>query len=287
MKSRRLLDALVGSSGSVILVTASALLRWEAVTPDFPAGIAVGISLGIAVVIALVAGTVDDLPERVGSPGFVVSLLAICLLCFVYLLVVPEPGSTQALVAATGALAVVPGMASLSVANRITNRQLREASTELTVVTVNGGTDGRRWLENGETLVSVTILTVVIVTTALIGPLGLIRRPAPALGLIVGLSLPELFRYLHEDGSEITVTDIGLRVDQWSARPFTRWDDLDGYRVTDDTIELVFSDWYRPTQRFDREEISDEDAFVMGLSEFLLRIDEAGEKIDETGGRNR
>jgi len=64
MMERRLLDMLVGVYVSLLFVTASALVRWEAIAPEFSVWRAVVIGLAIAAVVAVVAGTVQDLEEK-------------------------------------------------------------------------------------------------------------------------------------------------------------------------------------------------------------------------------
>lgn len=54
------------------------------------------------------------------------------------------------------------------------------------------------------------------------------------------------------------------------------WENLEGYRLTGDTLALVHSGWYLPDQQFDREGISDEEALLDGFCEFLPRLDEHG-----------
>ena len=75
-----------------------------------------------------------------------------------------------------------------------------------------------------------------------------------------------------DDGTELAVTDAGLRVD----RTITAWDDFQGYRVTDDSVQFVRPQWYLPARSFEREKISDEDALLDELAEFLPRLDEQG-----------
>jgi len=287
MDSRRLLDALVGVYVSLLFVTASALVRWEAIAPEFSVGRAVVIGLAIAAVLALVAGTVQNLAEKVTS-AVVLLIWGLPVVYFPYLILIPEPGSTQALVAGAGALAVVPGIGVTSIGTRLKIRRLREASTEIVTITVgeydrNGS---RHWLEVGETVLSVSLLLLLIGLMTLIGPLGIFERPAFGFSLAVGLSLHTLFRHrADDDGSKITVTNMGVTVDQYVdgslSRSFIRWEDLNGYRLTDDTVELVRPRRFLSTVAFDRGEISDETALVDGIRTYLPRLDEAGKRINE------
>ena len=286
MDSRRLLDALVGVYMSLVVVTASALLQWNVVAPTYSVGKAVVIGLAIAAVVAFVARTVQDLAEKVTSA--VVPLIWGLPMAYVpYLILVPEPGSMQALVAGAGALAAVPGIGITSLGNHLKNRRLREASTEIVAVTVGEyeETAIRRWLQFGKTVVSFVMLALLIGMMAWVGILNMFERPAFSFSLTVGLTLPTLFDYFaDDDSSKITVTDMGVAVDRYIngdlSREFNQWTNLDGYRVTDDTIELVRPRRLFSTVEFDREEISDETALVDGLNTYLPRLNEAGERIN-------
>ena len=287
MDSWRLLDALVGVYVSLLFVTASALVRWEAIAPEFSIGSAVVVGLGIAAVVAFVAGTVRDLAERVTS-AFGPPMWGIPMVYLPYLLLVPEPGSMQALVAGAGVLTFIPGIGITSIGNRLTNRRLREASTEIVAVTVGEyeETAIRRWLQFGKTLAAFILFTLFIGMVAWVGIITMFERPVFSFSLTVGLTLPTLFDYFaDDDSSKITVTDMGVAVDQYIngdfTRGFNRWTDLDGYRLTDDTIELVRQRRLFSTMEFNRKEISDEAALVDGIRTYLPRLDEAGNRINE------
>jgi hypothetical protein len=84
--------------------------------------------------------------------------------------------------------------------------------------------------------------------------------------------LSSLLFLFTDDSTELAVTDAGLRVD----RSITPWDDLDGFRVTDDAIEIDRAQWWLPTRDFDRDEIDDA-ALIEALAEFLPRTDAATE----------
>lgn len=288
MGSRQVLDALVGVYVSMLVVSTSALVRWEAVAPTFSVERAVVVGLGIGVVVALVVGTVDDLAERVTSWPVMAVAVGPPLLYLRYVILVPEPGSTQALVAGAGLFAVIPGAGVFSVGRRINTHRRRETATEITTVTVGAydGTALRRWLHVGRslyTLGSVTLICGFIVFVGLENPTSHPILLLVTFGIILDIySILEkrLLRARGDDGSMIVVTDIGLSGDQYirgrSNRTVTQWEKFDGYRVTDDAIALVFSSPFRQKWEFDREEINDETALVDGLGEYLPRLDAEG-----------
>jgi len=282
MTSRRLLDVLVGVYVSIIVVTASALVRWEAVAPAFSAGRAVAVGLATAAVVALIARSVSDLGENVTSWSAMAVTGGLPLVYLPYLLLVVEPGATQALIAGIGVLAVIPGFAIRSVANRIVSRQRRETATEIAVVTEHGGKGTRRWLRLREPIFQVCFLVLVVGSVALIGPFAVIERPILLASVMALFVLNDLLDSLTGSGSDITVTTNGLHVDQCFKQSFTQWDECDGYRLTDESVEIVRSRRFFSTQDFDREAISDQTALVDGISTYLPRLNEAGERMDET-----
>ena len=100
-----------------------------------------------------------------------------------------------------------------------------------------------------------------------------------------------------ENNTELTVTDIGLQVTQsvsvWGEsvgmwdKSVSVWDPRDqltGYRLTDDEIIVAREQWYLPARRFKREAISDEDALIEGLEQFLPRLDTYG-RVERTPRR--
>ena len=196
------------------------------------------------------------------------------LLFFPYLLGVPEPGSTQALVAAAGLAAVLPGIGIPVVGGTLENRRQREAATEIAVVTV-GDESGSEWwtrLQLGGGIlmgIGITIMALGIASGFLDGGTSLITTFGGLVTTVASL--------LGDDSTELTVTDTGLGID----RGFTRWEAFDGYRVTDDDVELLRPEWYQSTQRFDREEINDEETLIEGLDSYLSRLDE-DEETDRT-----
>lgn len=140
-------------------------------------------------------------------------------------------------------------------------------ATEVAVVTVGGDDDeDTNWPAVAGAVVMGLSFVVFGAIVVVEGDAGL-GSIFPMLG---GMST--WFLFLGDDDTEIAVTDGGLRIDQ----SFTRWDDLAGYRIGDDEIELVRPEWYHPTRSFDRGEIDDEDALLDGLRRFLPRLDERG-----------
>ena len=80
-----------------------------------------------------------------------------------------------------------------------------------------------------------------------------------------------------DDSNEREVTDAGRRVD----RSMTPWDDLAGYRVTDDEIKLERARRWLPSRDFDRNEIDDA-AVIQAISEFLPETGDETERATTT-----
>jgi len=266
MNERRILDVLLGVYAAVLLVPAGALVGWEAGTAGVPVTAFVGIGLVIAAVVTLVVRTVDDLVDRLLSLPVVVLTVGLPFVYTLpYLLFVVDPDSGAGVVAIVGMGAVLPGMLALLGGSLIRNSRLRERSTEIVAVTLDETDD-----EEGRQLriAAVGIVTIALVTTGavtvLTGEMGF--SMVTSLG---GLST--VFLLFANNDRELVVTDAGLVVDQ----SVIVWDDLAGYRLTDDKVVLVRSEWYLPDRRFDREEMDDE-ALIEGVGEFLPRVDEQG-----------
>ena len=291
MTSRRVLDVLVGIYVSIIVVTASALVRWETVAPTFSITRAVAVGLGAAVVVALIAGTVSDLVQRVTSRLAMAVTCGLPLVYLVYFLFVLEPGSTQGFVAGVGLFAVFPGIGINSVAQQITTRRLRTMSTKITSVTVGAykRTALRRWLHIGKHVYVFGLVGLLIGGIVLIGLKNTQFQLLITLGTIgftvFGFVEKKLLNVRGDDGSMIIVTDMGLTVDQcmngWTNRRFVHWDEFEGYRLTDNTVELVFSKLFIRKWTFDREAISDEAALSDALADYLPRLDKTGERMDK------
>ena len=293
MMERRLLDMVVGVYVSLLFVTASALVRWEAIAPEFSVGRAVVIGLAIAAVVAFVARTVQDLEEKLSSRSVMAVAAGLPLAYLPYVLLVPEPGLMQALVAGAGLCATILGASIVSVAKRINNRRLREAATERAVVTVGAyeGTALRGWLHVGKTQYTIVVVALLLGALAVSGPESLVSNPI----IMISFFGINVFSFLEkrilkrrgDDGSMIEVTDMGLGGDRfmkgWISRSVIQWDEFDGYRVTDNAVEIEFSRWLPVTWKFDREEISDDTALIDGLSENLPRLDDeqSGETVKD------
>ena len=266
MNERRILDVLLGVYAAVLLVPAGALVGWEAGTAGVPVTAFVGIGLVIAAVVTLVVRTVDDLVDRLLSLPVVVATVGLPFVYTLpYLLFVVDPDSGAGIVAIVGMGAVLPGMLALLGGSLIRNSRLRERSTEIVAVTLDETDD-----EEGRQLriAAVGIVTIALVTTGAVTVLTgeMDFSMVTSLG---GLSTVVLL-FANND-RELVVTDAGLVVDQ----SVIVWDDLAGYRLTDDKVVLVRSEWYLPDRRFDREEMDDE-ALIEGVGEFLPRVDEQG-----------
>jgi len=266
MNERRILDVLLGVYAAVLLVPAGALVGWEAGTAGVPVTAFVGIGLVIAAVVTLVVRTVDDLVDRLLSLPVVVLTVGLPFVYTLpYLLFVVDPDSGAGVVAIVGMGAVLPGLLALLGGSLIRNSRLRERSTEIVAVTLDETDDeeGRQLRIAAVAIVAIALITTGAVTV-LTGELDF--SMVTSLG---GLSTVVLL-FANND-RELVVTDAGFVVDQ----SVIVWDDLAGYRLTDDKVVLVRSEWYLPDRRFDREEMDDE-ALIEGVGEFLPRVDEQG-----------
>jgi len=285
MDERRVPEALLACYVATLLGPAALLWGRETGQLALPGAVAAALAAGLAS--ALVARTVDDLVARLSS-WRVAALTVVPPLAYLpYMIVATGPGSADALVAVVGLLAVVPGIGVPVSAAVVRNRRLRAGATEIAVVTVGGdddsadgdgtnGSSGRNWPVIAA-VVAIGIAMVAVGAVAAFTDGAEFGSLTTALG---SLSTALLLLANDDDETELAVTDAGLRVD----RSMTRWDAFEGYRVTDDQIELVRPGWYRPTRSFERGEISDEDALVEGLAEFLPRLDERG-RVEMTARR--
>lgn len=268
MRERRVLEALLGTYVATVATPAAVLSGWSPPpgVPRFPALVAVGTAVGVGV--AAGARRIDDLAGAAATPPVAAASILPPLGYLPYMVLATAPESAEALVAAVGVLAVLPGIGVPVGGALVRSRRVRQAATEVAVVTVGEADDeGRDW----PALAGVTVLAVAFVgVTAFLAATGDGGFEAvwPAFG---GVSTTLLLLF-GDDGSEVAVTDEGLRVD----RAVTRWDGFDGYRVTDERIELVRSRWYLPARTFERGQVSDEDALLDGLGEFLPRLDRHG-----------
>ncbi len=266
MEQRRFLEAALGVYVATLLVPAAALAGWESGTVDFSAGVFVAVGVAIAVVVGLAVRTVDDLVDQLLSLPVVVLTVGLPFIYTLpYLISVVDPDSGAGVVAIVGLGAVLPGVLALLGGSLIRNNRLREGSTEIVAVTLDETDD-----EEGKQLriAAVAIVAIALVTTGAVTVL----TGEMDFSMVTSLGgLSTVLLLFANDDRELVVTDVGLVVDQ----SVIVWDDFAGYRLTDDEIRLVRSEWYLPDRRFDREEMDDE-ALVEGLSEFLPRVDEQG-----------
>jgi hypothetical protein len=268
MQERRILEALLGTYVGLLSVPAAALF-----TRTLDAGSAdvlVAVGLGVAVVVAALARSVGDLADTLASAPVAVATVVPPLAYLPYLILATPPESPAAFASVVGLLAVLPGIAVPVGGAIVRNRRLREAATEEAVVTVGGGEDtddGTNWqLVAGVAVAATSFVAFGVVV--LLGGEVTTGTITPALG---GISTWVLL--LGDDGTtEVAITDRGLRID----RGFTRWENLEGYRLGDDEIELLRCRWYLPARSFEREEIDDEDALIECLGRFLPRVDQHG-----------
>jgi len=271
MDERRVPEALIGVYVATILGPALVLWGRETGQIALPGAVAAALVLGLAT--ALAAHRVDDLPATLEAWRVVAVTVLPPLAYLPFMIVATGPGSADALVAAVGLFAVVPGIAVPVSGALVRNRRLRAAATDIAVVIVGGEDgDGESGAErNWPVIAGAAVIGVVMIATGAFVAVTGSGDFASFTSGIGGLSTV-LLLLGDDDETELAVTDNGLRID----RSMTRWDALTGYRVTDEAIELVRPHWYTPTRSFERAEISDEDALVSGLAEFLPRLDEHG-----------
>ena len=270
MNGRRLIEALLGVYVATLLLPTLAVTGWVAVT-SASLGSILAAGLTIAGAGGLAATTMPKLPERVTSLPAVAATILPPLLFLPYL-VFAEPAGRAEWLAIVGLLAVVPGMLVPIAGAVIRNQRLRSEATEHAVVTVGDEDDGM-FGPRGESVLFVVVTIgalAMIVGTAL----SVIADSASNTSLLTSLTgLSSLLFLFTDDSTELAVTDAGLRFD----RSMTPWDDLDGFRVADDEIEIERAKWWLPTRDFDRDDMSDDEAFTEALNEFLPRTGAATE----------
>ena len=265
MNPRRILDASLGVYVALVAVTAGALAGWDAGAAELPVAAFVAAGLIVGATVAAGARSVDDLAERVRSLPVAAGIVGLPLAYGPYMLLAIEPDSAAGVVALVGLLAVNPGFVIIGVGSYIRTRRTRETATELVVVTVGDADTDQRTLR---------IAAVIVVGFALLAAGGATivtgEISTTTLTTFVGGLLPAVFLFATS-GRELAVTDAGVRIQQ----SIIDWEDLAGYRLTDEKLLLVRSEWYLPTRRFDRGEVDDE-AVVEALGEFIPRLDEQG-----------
>ena len=266
MQRRRAVDALLGSYLAMVLVPA-AVLSGLATIDTASLGTITVAGIAVAAAFALAAAAVLDIVDRAGSlPVAAATILPP--LAYLPYLVFAEPAGRTEWLAIVGLLAVVPGTLVPIAGAVIRNQRLRADATEHVVVTVGGEDDGM-FGSRGESVLIVAVgigTAAVVIGTALI----VIADSSADTSLLTSLTgLSSLLFLFTDDSTELAVTDAGLRVD----RSMTPWDDLDGFRVTDDEIEIDRARWWLPTRDFDRDETDDDAALIEALDEFLPRTD--------------
>lgn len=230
------------------------------------AGVVVAAGVAVAAVVGLAARAVDDLADRLCSRSVASGLMGLPLVALLSLIFVVDLGSGADIVALGAMVAMILGIVTLFGASVTRTRRLREQATEIVTVSL-GETDGTEWKRlqiAGMAVVSIGMITAGA-ATIITGDVSFSSVIAPLGGLSAMVAV------VGDNGGELVVTDSGLIADQ----QFLQWADLTGYRVTDETVEIVTPNWYQSTRTFDREEMDDE-ALIEGLSEFLPRVDEQG-----------
>ncbi|TQQ80854.1 hypothetical protein EGH24_06760 [Halonotius terrestris] len=264
MDGRRLIEALLGVYVATLLIPTLAVAGWVAVA-SASLGTVLAVGLAIVGAVALAATAIPDLPDRVTSLP-VVAATTLPPLLFLPYMFLSEPAAAPDVYPVVGLLAVVPGGLVSAAGATLKTRRLRERATEHIVVTT-GDDDDDTGISHGIKVAGVVVVSLIVV--AIMASLVLFDGFDGNTTLFTSLTgLSSLFFLLDDDGHELAVTDEVLRVD----RSITPWDDFDGYRVTDDEIEIDRSRWYRPTRTFDRDEIGDDEAFIEALAEYLPNL---------------
>jgi|APHM01.1.fsa_nt_gi hypothetical protein len=275
MNGRRLIEALLAIYVATLSLPALDLLGWVAVAAA-PLSTIIATAIIIAVGIAIAASRITDLPARAASVQAVM-LTILPPLTFLPITVFVNAAGPASWLANVGLLAVVPGVFVPVAGAVIRDRRLRERATEQVVVTV--GDDNNILTGENSSLNTVintwrrrfaAVATIGAAISVVVGLATLIDSGGSNTVLVTWLTgLSSLSMLYTGDNAELAVTDVGLRVDS-SVRP---WADLDGYRVTDDEIEIERARWWLPSRDFDREQIDDESAFIDGLNEHLPQTD--------------
>jgi len=282
MTSRRLLDVLIGSYVSFLIVTTSALIRWEAVEPVFTVEIAVGIGLVVAVVVTLLVGTIQNLSTlvlRLLSSS--IAILFVVTVGPIYIFWLIETVSTQAVIAFAGIVGTPVGVLVIyGVAKRVAITQQQEISSTTTVTVGTDDESTRRQLQVAHRCQNQCLLLASLLTFASHAIGGWYRSILVAqLALVIGGVVAWMYGKQLPDSSTFTLTEIGLWMPIKGS--FVLWDRFDGYRVTTDEIQLVSTPWLgMRTETIDREEITDEERLLDELSTYLPRLNETGEQMN-------
>jgi len=276
MDGRRLIEALLGVYVATLLLPAIALSGLVAVA-SASLGTILAAGVGLAAAAMLAATIMPNLIDRMASLPAAVAV-TLPTLAYPPSVIVADPEGTAVGLTLVGLLALVPGIATVLAAAGVRNRRLREQATEHAVVTTGDDDDDRTSRAVVVAAVAGIAFAAIAVGGAILTVDGFGGRTT-LLSSLTGLS--SLFFLFDDDGTELAVTDVGLRVD----RSITPWDDLGGYRVTDEQIEIERATWWLPSRDFDREKMDDEAAFIDALGEYLPRREEKTEPAAATPGR--
>lgn len=268
MQRSRIVDALLGSYLAMVLIPA-AVLSGLVTVATASLGTIIAAVIVVAAAFALAAAAVPDIANRTASLPVAAATVLPPLAYLAYLVV--EPAGATEWLAIVGLLAVLPGIFVPIAGAVIRNQRLRADATEHVAVTVGDDEDdGLNRTAAGAVMAGMGLLVAtagvaVLAGFDLDGGVSMIGSLSAVSGSLVAL--------FADDSTELAVTDAGLRVE----RHVTLWDDLAGFRVTADEIEIDRARWWLPTREFDREEIDDDAALIEALDEFLPRTDAASE----------
>lgn len=267
MDGRRLIEALFRSYVATLLLPILAGTGWVAVRSASLGGtLAAGVSIAAATTLA--ATTVSDRLDRLASLPAALALILPPLAYLPVLIVGDADAEPTGMVVVL--LAVTPGIgiAVVLAATGVRNRRRRARATEHLVVSTSDENDESGISHFNKVAAGVGIGASLIVFGASVAGVDGCDGNTVLFSSLTGFS--SLLLLFDNDGHELAVTDVGLRV----GRSLTPWAALGGFRVTDETITVERKEWYRSARSVDRTEINDGDeAFIEALTTFLPRTD--------------
>ncbi|MFC7070220.1 hypothetical protein [Halobaculum lipolyticum] len=273
---RAALPASLALFAALVVAPATTLLPGIPADPALVSGVAVGVAavvLGGAVAADDLAGAVSDgRLRRVVEVGLFPSAA-----WTVAALAVIDAGTPLAWVALAGAAACVPGATALWVADANTTRRRLDDAT----VRVRFDGDGPSATLGVGAVVASVFPAVATATVLFDLPVdeSLLSLTTTLAGLAtVGSTVFSALRDDDGDDDEddddptAAVTDAGIRIGD----RLHGWETLEGYRLTDEAVEVRRDTWLRPTMSFDRDDLADEAAVVEAIGRSLPRVGAEG-----------